>query len=79
VITVTFNEAVKKGTGLVALKNSKGVAVSSKMVVSGNKLTITPTKKLTNGTYTVLLSYGSVTDNASNKLATYISKFAVKT
>lgn len=79
VITVTFNEAVKKGTGLVALKNSKGVIVSSNVAVSGNKLTITPTKKLTNGTYTVLLSYGSVADNASNKLATYISKFAVKT
>ena len=79
VITVTFSEVVKRSAGLVTLKNSKGAVVSSKVAVNGNRLTITPTKALANGLYTVLLSNGSVTDTTGNKLAAYTSKFTVDT
>jgi outer membrane protein assembly factor BamB/methionine-rich copper-binding protein CopC len=76
-IKVTFNEAVKLGTGTITLKNSKGTAPAFTTSINGTVLTITPKTALASGTYTLTLGSGSITDLAGNALATYTSTFTL--
>lgn len=75
-ITLTFNEAIKKGTGTITLKALDGAAdvvldVSNAAVsVNGSVLTINPAADLQAGKqYAVLLSAGAVEDIAGNDFA----------
>ncbi|MDH4480090.1 MAG: Ig-like domain-containing protein [Rhodoferax sp.] len=73
-IVVTFNEAVQRGSGSIALKTSSGVTVatydaatSSNLSISGSTLTINPTADLALGTgYKVEFAAGTVKDLAGN-------------
>ena len=76
-IKVTFNEAVKLGTGTITLKNSKGTAVAFTTSINGTVLTITPKTALASGSYTLTLGAGSITDLSGNALAAYTSTFTL--
>ncbi len=75
-IVLTFNEAIQKGSGLIAIHSgsatgtvveSYDVATSSNLVVAGNTLTINPSTALACGThYYVTFGDGNVKDLASN-------------
>ncbi len=76
-ITVTFNEPIKIGSSWITLTSSNGTKIPYTTSISGKKLTITPTKTLTNNTkYTLTLHTGSITDLAGNPLALCISNFS---
>jgi methionine-rich copper-binding protein CopC len=80
VITVTFSENIKNGTGWVELKNSSGTLIATTTGISGNKLTITPTSPLGKGVkYSVIIHTGAITDTAGNPVAAYTSKFTTTT
>ena len=73
-ITVTFSEAIKRGTGDITLKTDSGVVVatysaadSANLSISGNTLTINPTADLSSDTtYQVVIATGSITDLSGN-------------
>jgi methionine-rich copper-binding protein CopC len=75
-IVLTFNEAVQKGTGTIAIHTvsatgsvveSYDAATSPNLTVSGSTLTINPTADLAAGThYFVTLTAGSIKDIAGN-------------
>ena len=73
-ITVTFSEAIKRGTGDITLKTDSGVVVatysaadSTNLSISGNTLTINPTADLSSDTtYQVVFATGSITDLGGN-------------
>ena len=68
VIKVTFSESIKKGTGTIVLKDSRGNVIAVTTSISCNVLTIKPSHNLTNGTkYYLYLNSGSVTDLSNNK------------
>ena len=78
VITVTFSETIKNGTGWIELqRNGSDVAINT--TINGNTLTITPVSGLVNGTYRVLLHTGSITDQSCNPVNAYISYFTLDT
>jgi methionine-rich copper-binding protein CopC len=79
VITVTFNENIKNGTGWIDLKNSSGILIPTTMSFNDNLLTITPTNPLAEYKYTLYIHTGSITDMAGNPVATKSSKFIVGT
>ena len=76
-IVATFDEAIQKGTGNIVLKTSAGktvetysVAKSAAVSVSGDVLTINPTKSLSYGTsYTLVMDSGTVTSTSGAKYA----------
>lgn len=78
-IVVTFNEAIKLGTGSILIKNGNGVVIENYVVaatvhpnlsISGAVLTINPNNSLANFTgYTVEFSAGSIKDLAGNSYA----------
>ena len=65
-IKVTFNEAIKKGTGWFELKKSTGTAVNFTYNITGNVLNVKPSQSLANGKYILILHTGSLTDLAGN-------------
>ncbi len=75
-ITLTFNEAVKITSNQIVLKNSSGKVISTTKVLNGKLLTINHSA-LANGTYTLTIPMGSVTDTAGNKIKSYSFKFTV--
>jgi methionine-rich copper-binding protein CopC len=76
-ITVTFSEAVQRGTGAIVLHDAAGhvvasydAATSANITISGATLTINPTSDLADGTaYGVDFAPGSVVDLAGNAYA----------
>jgi Ca2+-binding RTX toxin-like protein len=76
---LTFNEAVQKGTGQIAIRSGSATgevvetfdaANSSRLLISGSTLTIDPTANLANNTsYFVTFTEGSVRDLAGNHYA----------
>ena len=76
-VKVTFSEPITTGTNTISLKSSNGKLISTKNTISGSKLTITPTKKLTTGKYNLLLNAGSVQDLSGNINAAFSSSFTV--
>ena len=78
-IVVTFNEAIRAGTGTVEIRSgsatgpvveSFNAATSARLTVSGSTLTIDPTSNLAAGTqYFVVLPSGTVRDVAGNAYA----------
>jgi methionine-rich copper-binding protein CopC len=78
-IVVTFNEAIRVGTGTVEIRSgsatgpvveSFNAATSARLTVSGSALTIDPTSNLAAGTqYFVVLPSGAVRDVAGNAYA----------
>jgi uncharacterized delta-60 repeat protein len=78
-ITVTFNEAIQKGTGNIEIRQgsatgtlveSFAAATSTRLTFSGSTLTIDPTSDLANSTqYFVTFASGSVRDLANNNYA----------
>ena len=78
-ITVTFNKSVVQGSGTIELKNSSGSSVAFTTSFGSNYVTITPSSALVDGTYTVVLNTGCVTDADGNELAAYSSSFTVDT
>ena len=78
VITVTFCEAIKNGSGYIELKNSNGTELTFTNIIKGNVLIIKPTNLLTNDTrYSYILHTGSLKDLAGNSLAYYSGSFSV--
>ena len=72
-IVLIFSEAIKKGTGSIALKTTAGVTVatydaaSSNLSIVDNKLTLNPSTDLAYGTgYLVEFARGVVLDSAGN-------------
>ena len=76
-ITVAFSETVKRGAGNIVLKTAAGVtietfdaAVSSRLSISGNTLTIDPTSDLfSNTSYQLSFAAGTIKDVAGNAYA----------
>ena len=76
-ITVTFSEAIQRGTGNVVLKTSAGATVatydaasSTNLSISGSTLTINPTADLVASTgYKVEFAAGTIKDTAGNAYA----------
>ena len=78
-ILLTFNEAIQKGTGTIAIHSgsatgpvvdSYDASTSSSLTISGSRLTINPTADLVSGThYFVTLGAGTVKDLAGNSYA----------
>jgi serralysin len=78
-IVLTFNEAIQKGTGTIAIHSgsatgpvveSYDTATSANLTISDNTLTINPTSDLSNGThYFITLDAGSVKDISGNNYA----------
>ena len=76
-ITVTFSEAIQRGTGSIVLKTTAGVTVATydaatsvNLSISGSTLTINPTSDLLNSTaYKVEFASGSIKDLAGNAYA----------
>lgn len=73
--SITFNEAVKKGTGNILIKNSGGIfdtiaVTSTQVVVAGSTVTITPTTPFVNSTgYYLEIPAGAIEDIAGNDYA----------
>lgn len=73
-LVMTFNEAVRAGSGDIRIFNSDGVIArsisvtdSSQVTFSGNTVTINPTTDLANGTeYYVNIAAGVIKDTAGN-------------
>ncbi|MBF0213931.1 MAG: Ig-like domain-containing protein, partial [Magnetococcales bacterium] len=76
-IVLTFNEAVKRGSGLLQIKDALGtviesfdIATSSRLSLSGTQLTIDPTANLAHNTrYQVVCAAGTLLDLAGNAYA----------
>lgn len=75
-VSVKFNETVVRGTGLITLKTASGQlvetfdAASSRVSVSGDTLTVNPTRDLAyNTSYVLSFAAGSVKDVAGNAFA----------
>ncbi len=76
-ITITFDEAIRRGTGNVVIKTAADAivavydaATSANLSVSGNTLTIDPSADLAPSTgYKVQLDAASLTDTAGNPFA----------
>ena len=76
-IVIGFSEQIARGTGTVFLKTSAGltveafdIATSTRIVISGDTLTLNPSLDLVRGTdYIVVLPAGSVKDLAANSYA----------
>lgn len=75
-ITLTFSEAIKLVNNQIVLKNSSGKVISTTKVLNGKILTINHSA-LANGTYTIVIPKGSVTDLVGNKIQAYSFKFTV--
>lgn len=75
-ITLTFSEAIKLVNNQIVLKNSSGKVISTTKVLNGKILTIIHSA-LANGTYTIVIPKGSVTDLVGNKIQAYSFKFTV--
>lgn len=73
-ITLTFDEPIKFGNGSISLKTQAGTTVetmtvgsSTNVIISGNTLTINPSKDLSIFTeYQAFISPGSISDMAGN-------------
>ena len=78
-IKVSFNEAIKKGTGWFELKKSTGAAVNFTYNITGNVLNIKPSQSLANGKYILILHTGSLTDLAGNYNPYFTSSFTIDT
>jgi len=65
-ITVTFNESIKMGSGLIELKDDEGNPVAIGTSINGTVLTITHPNLKSNTKYILTLHPGSVTDLAGN-------------
>ena len=78
-IVLTFSEAVKAGTGTIAIHSlsatgtvveSYDAATSAKLTIEGNTLTINPTANLANSShYFVTFDAGTIRDTAGNSFA----------
>ncbi len=68
-IKVTFNEAIKKGTYKIVLKDSKGKTVKVTASISGKVLSIKHAKLATNTKYKLYIYAGAITDKAGNPVA----------
>lgn len=74
-IVLTFDEAIQKGTGNIVLMTSAGrimetfkVASSTALSISGDTLTINPSKDLIYATsYKLKIAPGAITDTSGNK------------
>jgi Bacterial Ig-like domain len=76
-VKVKFSETIKAGNNLIYLKNGI-TTISTTKTISGNTLTLTPTRALASGVkYTIKLSAGSVTDLSGNLNPSYTSSFTV--
>ena len=77
IITITFNEPIKTGNGLIQLTNGFGTIITITTNINNNTLTITPNNPLIENNYTVILHSGSLTDIAGNPVAEWNSNFIV--
>lgn len=76
-LTLSFSEAVQRGSGSITLRDAAGnvresfdAAVSTRLSLAGNQLTIDPTLDLAPGTtYSVAFAAGSLRDLAGNSFA----------
>ncbi|TNC99974.1 MAG: hypothetical protein FD118_3517 [Rhodocyclaceae bacterium] len=77
-VLVTFNEAVKQGTGSIVLRNGAGTVIdtfdaatsSGKISLTGNRLTINPDANLAlNTRYVLSIPAGAIKDLAGNAYA----------
>ncbi|NTU53697.1 MAG: DUF4347 domain-containing protein, partial [Chlorobiaceae bacterium] len=78
-ITVTFNESIQRGTGMIELRSGSATgtviefinaATSNRLTISGAALTIDPASNLANNTqYFLILPSGTVKDLAGNNYA----------
>ena len=79
-ITVTFSEAIKKGSSFVVkLLNSSGTAIAYTYSISGKVLIIDPKSNLAESKYKLVLYSGCVTDLAGNSFAGKTISFSVGT
>lgn len=76
-IKVNYSKPIKSGSNTILLKNMKGKYIQTKKSVSGNTMSVTPTNKLSIGTYTLIIHSGSVTDLSGNPCAFYKTQFTV--
>ena len=75
-IKITYNEPVKFESGWIELKNGNGQFIPITKSISGNTLTITPTKSMNmSTTYTVMVHTNSISDLAGNGIAVNSLKF----
>ncbi len=80
-LTVTFSEAIARGTGLILLKTAAGetvesfdVAAAGRVSISGSTLSIDPAVNLVAGTsYVLSVPAGSIKDTSGNSLASAYS------
>lgn len=76
-IKVKFNDTIKSGNNNIELKHGN-VLISTKKIIKGNTLTITPSSTLqTNYKYTLILHSGSVTSANGDNIASYTTNFTV--
>jgi methionine-rich copper-binding protein CopC len=78
VIKVTFNQAIKAGTGWIELVNNNNttVTVPIRWNINGNVLTVTSNNTLAHGFgYRLLIHTGSITNLAGDNVAGYVSRF----
>lgn len=76
-INVKFSKTIKNGKVWIELKTNKGNKISVNNQIKNNKLTITPKKALSAGTYSLSIHTGSVTDLKGNKNKLISTSFTV--
>lgn len=76
-IKINYSESIKSGSNFIVLKNDKGTVIPTTKSVSGKTLSVTPTNKLSIGTYKLIIHSGSVKDLSGNPNSLYITKFTV--
>jgi hypothetical protein len=77
-VKVTFNEPIKAGNKWIELRNCAGNVISTKNTISGNTVTVTPTKPLPKTfKYKLIFHSGSITDMSGNGMASYSTSFTV--
>ncbi len=78
IIHIKFSEPIKNGNKLVILKSSNGAVKSTKNVIRGNTLSITPKTPLVKGsTYILFIHNGSIKDLAGNSVSSFTTRFSV--
>lgn len=75
-ISASFNENIQAGNGRITVTNNQGdsrslnVHDTQQVIFSGNKITLKPLTSLaSNSTYSVLVDYGAIVDEANNPFA----------
>ncbi len=77
VIKITFSEPIKTGSMWIELKDHTGKLITITKSITGNVLTINHSTLFGNGTYSLSLHTGCITDLAGNPLALSSTNFNV--